>query len=332
MDYYPRPSVSVSHTKMSVKGPRSRAWVFTLNNYTENDEKYLQETLDCDYIVYGREVSPSGTPHLQGFVYFKNPRNGTTVGKYRKWWCAPAKADSLSNGAYTKKGDDWFEKGARPATSEEKGAGERDRYKRAYECAIAGDLASVDSDILIRNYSTLKRLKAELTKAETLDYLPLCLFFYGETGTGKSRLAEELIGAKAYRKDPSSRWWTGYQHEEYVLINEIEHTDSQAQSMYKQLCDYYPLPVETKGGNLIIRPKVIIFTSNWHPKEVFGPAWAPMARRLTLHNFTVIGKDATRLQAIESFRAFQASRCPVQGTPSSPQDGVLGQEGVTSPS
>ena len=34
---------------------RSRAWVFTVNNYTPEYETLLQH-LDCQYIVYGREI------------------------------------------------------------------------------------------------------------------------------------------------------------------------------------------------------------------------------------------------------------------------------------
>lgn len=309
---------------------RSRAWVFTLNNYTENDEGYLQETLDCDYLVYGREVSATGTPHLQGFMYYKNPRAFTTLSKLRKWHIEPAKADARTNQAYTKKDDDWFEKGTPPATQAEKGSGERDRYKRAFESAMAGDYSSIDSDILVRHYGTLKKLKAEMSTPIDLDYLPLCMFFHGSTGTGKSRLARELVGDSAYRKDSSTRWWTNYQHQDFVWIDEIETTDRASQAMYKQLCDHYAFPVETKGGNLVIRPKVVIFTSNWTPSEVFREAYEPMRRRLTLYNFTQDTKDAVRRQAIEDFRAFQACRCPIQGPSSTAQDGVLSSSSSSS--
>ena len=44
---------------------------FTLNNYTEYDKSFLND-LECNYIVYGEEIGEQGTPHLQGFVTFKN--------------------------------------------------------------------------------------------------------------------------------------------------------------------------------------------------------------------------------------------------------------------
>lgn len=41
---------------------------FTLNNYTEEDERRIQESSEIyRYAIYGRELAPtSGTPHLQG--------------------------------------------------------------------------------------------------------------------------------------------------------------------------------------------------------------------------------------------------------------------------
>lgn len=51
---------------------RSKSWCFTINNYTDDDIARLESLTDkVHYLVAGREVGETGTPHLQGFVKFK---------------------------------------------------------------------------------------------------------------------------------------------------------------------------------------------------------------------------------------------------------------------
>jgi hypothetical protein len=71
--------------------PRSRVhiyackrWVFPLNNYTDEDCNRITETLNtktCQYAVVGKEISNSGTPHLQGFISLRNKQYITFVKK-----------------------------------------------------------------------------------------------------------------------------------------------------------------------------------------------------------------------------------------------------------
>ncbi len=57
---------------------RSRAWCFTWNNYVAVDVekcKEIAEKSGTRYLIFGEEVSESGTPHLQGYVWFTREKS-----------------------------------------------------------------------------------------------------------------------------------------------------------------------------------------------------------------------------------------------------------------
>jgi len=67
----------VGNTKQPV---RCRAWVFTLNNYTEEDIQKITGT-ECLRFVFQEEIGEQGTKHLQGFIEHKNPRTMSAMKK-----------------------------------------------------------------------------------------------------------------------------------------------------------------------------------------------------------------------------------------------------------
>lgn len=58
---------------------RSRHWVFTLNNYTQNDIKNICK-FNAEY-VFQEETGEKGTKHLQGYLGFKNARTFSSMKK-----------------------------------------------------------------------------------------------------------------------------------------------------------------------------------------------------------------------------------------------------------
>ena len=89
---------------MSDRG--TRKWVFTLNNYSdENITQLHNEFLEKgNKFICEKEIGESGTPHLQGFVMWKNSRNLSTLAKINKkiHW-ERAKGSVLQNKKYCSK-------------------------------------------------------------------------------------------------------------------------------------------------------------------------------------------------------------------------------------
>lgn len=91
---------------------RARAWCFTLNNYSEEEYEKITK-LSCKYLVVGKEVGDSGTPHLQGYVEFDNPRMLTGVKKIigDRVHLEVRLGTALQASDYCKKDGDFFEIG-----------------------------------------------------------------------------------------------------------------------------------------------------------------------------------------------------------------------------
>jgi hypothetical protein len=64
---------------------KSKNYCFTFNNYTDADytdiKKYIQDDPKINYSIIGKEVGEKGTPHLQGFIQYKNQRTFKTIKK-----------------------------------------------------------------------------------------------------------------------------------------------------------------------------------------------------------------------------------------------------------
>lgn len=90
---------------------RSRAWCFTVNNYTEDDEKLVCLMTSAPIVkkfIYGYEVGDSGTHHIQGFIRFTYQTRFHTVKTLvpRAHW-EPAKGSDDANYVYCSKDNDF---------------------------------------------------------------------------------------------------------------------------------------------------------------------------------------------------------------------------------
>jgi hypothetical protein len=96
---------------------QSRRWCFTLNNYTAEEEQRLHQLGQrVIYLVVGRELSDTGTPHLQGFVIFNTRLRPRSVKSELGNRChiEVTRGSSPQAATYCKKEGDYFEHGTCP--------------------------------------------------------------------------------------------------------------------------------------------------------------------------------------------------------------------------
>ena len=103
---------------MTQKSTPKRGFCYTLNDYTEEEVRRLK-SIDCVYHILGYEVGESGTPHIQGYMYFKNARSwNATKKKMERWHLEEAKGSADDNIAYCSKDGNYEELGKRPRQGE----------------------------------------------------------------------------------------------------------------------------------------------------------------------------------------------------------------------
>ncbi|ARD71303.1 putative replication initiator protein [Diporeia-associated CRESS-DNA virus LH481] len=155
-----------------------------------------------------------------------------------------------------------------------------------WSSACSGDILAIPSDVRIRCYSTLKRIRADYL--EPVSMVRSCTVFWGPTGTGKSMRSWNEAGLQAYPKDPNTKFWCGYSGQEHVVIDEFRGKIDISHLL--RWLDRYPVRVELKGASFPLMATKYWITSNLHPREWYPEidayTYDALERRLNIINIT----------------------------------------------
>ena len=270
---------------LSIKQGCRKNWVFTYNNPIM--EPLLQSSML--YIIFGREISPSGTPHLQGYVQFEKQLRFAKAKSYLPEGChlEAAKGSYDSNKDYCSKDGDFKVQGVPSLTANE--IRKRSRDENCTEI-VALHKKKVKISSITESFPSLwKDVQGLINMRHTSrTSTPKVLYIYGKSGVGKSYNTEEAIkdlGLSYYFKPSGSRWWPEYDQEDVVILEEF--TSCFTCSQFLQLCDKAPYQVEYKGGFTHFNSGHIIILSNMGHGEQYSnvrqdklPQWEAYMRRV----------------------------------------------------
>jgi len=219
-------------------------------------------------MLYGKEKGASGTPHLQGYVTFKQQKRLSALKKLlpTAHW-EPAKGTSQHNYDYIannpeKPNPDYIEYGDIPTQ------GKRTDLKAACDLIKEGQsmttVADAHPETFVKFSRGLRELKLILDKPYTPESLR-GIWYYGAPGTGKSRQARQLHPS-AFLKS-QNKWWDGYAGEKAIILDDL---DTNVLGHYLKIwADRYACTGETKGGTVNLQHDVIIVTSNYSIEELW---------------------------------------------------------------
>lgn len=242
----------------------SRNWCFTLNNYTEEEEAAIK-AWEVKYIVFGHEVAPeTGTPHLQGYVEWKGTKKLTTLKKLNDhihWEIA--KGDRNDNRTYCTKGTDIYE-----PIKTEKRQGKRNDIEIVKAMVKDGKSAKTIWDAA-PSFQAMKMAEIGLKLYEPRrNWKPTVRWYWGPTGSGKTRTAVEEAGDDYWMSGKNLKWWEGYDGHENVIIDDFRADFCTFHELLRIL-DRYEYRVETKGGSRQLLAKNIWLTSCHPPDKVY---------------------------------------------------------------
>ena len=265
---------------------RTQNYCFTHNNYPNT---IVEDEIECQYIIYGKEVGDSGTPHLQGLVRFKQIKSlkqaiGLLPGSH-----VEATKSLQAAIEYCKKEGDYTERGTPPVSQKEKGEKEKRKWKEIREAAEEGRYDDIPEDLRFTNHSLIKAHRISHLRGQSLvDTEVQHEWYYGKSGSGKSRKAREE-NPDAYLKT-CNKWWDGYENEQIVIIEDLDKKHDVLGHHLKIWGDRYPFPCEVKGGIIKIRPEKVIITSNYHPSEIWSDdsTLEPILRRFKTTEFKTL--------------------------------------------
>jgi hypothetical protein len=251
-------------------GSRGRRWVFTLNNYTADDENRLNSLHDgiAKYLVYGRETAATGTPHLQGFIIFNDSRRFNNVRETLGSRChiEQSRGSNIDASEYCKKDGDFVEYGQLPSAG-----GTRTDLSEAIE--FLQECRDMDSfkQQYAREYIKYPRgFNTLLTYPERdPDTPPTVWWIFGRSGIGKTRYvyARER-GVPIWTSIGDLNWFEGYHQQPVTLLDDFRGSNCKF-SYLLRLLDRYPFTVEFKGGSIPFNSSRIYVTSCHPPSTVY---------------------------------------------------------------
>lgn len=264
---------------------RSRKYCFTINNYNDDDESFLRD-LDCKYLIYGKEIGESGTPHLQGFVYFKNARRFKAVAKLHKHWHIEITVGTIDqNIDYCSKDGNFIEIGDKPKQGKRT---DIDNVKKLV--ANGAKIGEIYNEV--KSFQALRFAQIGIyLHMEDRTEKPFVFWRYGPAGTGKTRyIFDNFDIDDIYVKD-STRWWDGYEQQKVILIDDFDGLWPFRD--FLKLLDRYPYQGQVKGGYVKINSPYIYITCEFPPEYYWsGNELAQVTRRLT-RNTEVGGNTKT---------------------------------------
>lgn len=303
--------------------PQYRYWIATIPSTDWSPPVTLVEPLS--YLKGQKEIGAGGFEHWQVLIYCRTKVTRNTLKNLFCQSCHLEPTRSNAAEAYVWKEDtkvvgSEFEVGQKSYKRNSK-----HDWDRIFNDAKSGNFDDIPKDVLIRNYSSLKRIRVDFMPPVKRPVVK-CWWFVGPTGTGKTYTAWQEAGSDVYIKNPLTKWWCGYRQEQNVIIDEF--TGKIDVSNLIRWLDPYPCFIEIKGFAQPLHAVNFWITSNMTIEECYKDAFpehiAALKRRIKVKVFnTLTAPGAPNPNRIRTLTNLTLVPNPINLTQSAPNDNVI---------
>lgn len=280
------------------EGIRSRAWVFTVNNYDKDSIPRIVDVFNARngiYLIIGKEIGKKKkTPHLQGYIYFKFQTGFNFLKKsFPPCWMKPARGTAEQSRIYCSKEGNFVEHGEMPKQGKRTDLHELHELikKKTSMC----DLMQAQPGNVIRYMSNIEKARSYyLTKR---DSQPIIQWVYGSTGVGKTRYAYELDPSVYFKE--AGQWWNKYDQQKVIVFDDFNGDAHTPFRTLLRVTDRYPYQGQVKGGDVEINSPIMVITADRNPYDMYKGKLSLLELNQLLRRITKVielGPDRTILR------------------------------------
>ena len=253
--------------------PHGKYWFITVGDEYFKPVRAMCPRRDLTFMMGQLEIGEeTGYKHWHFSVGFSKEK---TMQQCKEYFCREAKcllsrSDAVDKYVWkeqTRVEGTQFSWGRKPMQMQKKAD-----WDQVYECAKNGNHDEIEKGILVRNYSSIKKIRNDNLPRKMRGEI-LVHVYHGKTRTGKTRKSWFEAGnlEEVYIKDPGTKWWDGYRGETRVIIDEF--TGRLDITHLLRWLDRYPCQVEVKGFTVPLMATEFWITSNLSPMD-----WYPEAK------------------------------------------------------
>lgn len=304
----------ISSFLMSALG-RARRWVFTINNFTEDDENAvlaLEQRDEVVSVIAEHEEGKEGTPHIQGYVVFDKAIYGNTVEKLLggRAWLSVARGSTKANIEYCSKEGRIIVEKLDPMCESVLKKINFARDKDEWAKQRMEHMRTMTEEEFEEHYPSYYELHRERYRSFRMEHLIKHLetfsgsltskniWIWGKPGIGKSRLARTNLECWQIYPKSFNKWWNGFDptvHKRVVLDDYPAGQAGNALVQHMKIWgDRYPFTAEIKGGQMAIASTFqFIVTSNYPIAECFTNSEDVDAIERRFHEFCMTDSSET---------------------------------------